>query len=65
VAQVGFAVGRSSLGTFSSRFPELIGMPASAYRRHAARATAGMPSYVAKQVIKPIRNREARSPSRA
>jgi uncharacterized glyoxalase superfamily protein PhnB len=35
-------------------------MPPSTYRRHAARATAGMPSCVAKQVTRPIRNREAR-----
>jgi hypothetical protein len=42
----------------------LVGMPPSTYRRHAARATAGMPSCVAKQVTRPIRNQEARSPSR-
>jgi AraC-like DNA-binding protein len=59
VTEVCFAVGCSSLGTFSSRFTELVGMPPSTYRRHAARATAGMPSCVAKQVTKPIRNREA------
>jgi hypothetical protein len=45
-----FAVGCSSLGTFSTRFTELVGMPPSAYRRHAASATAGMPPCVAKQV---------------
>jgi AraC-like DNA-binding protein len=65
VTEVCFEVGCSSLGTFSSRFTELVGMPPSAYRRDAARATAGMPPCVAKQVTKPIRNREARSPSRA
>ena len=59
VTEVCFAVGCSSLGTFSTRFTELVGMPPSAYRRHAARATAGMPSCVAKQVTRPIRNREA------
>ncbi len=63
VTEVCFAVGCSSLGTFSSRFTELVGMPPSSYRRHEAGATAGMPSCVAKQVTKPIRNREARSPS--
>ncbi|HEY6396698.1 MAG TPA: ATP-binding cassette domain-containing protein, partial [Solirubrobacteraceae bacterium] len=31
----------------------------AARSRHAARATAGMPSCVAKQVTRPIRNREA------
>ena len=59
VTEVCFAVGCSSLGTFSSRFTELVGVPPSVYRRHEARATAGMPSCVAKQVTKPIRNREA------
>ena len=59
VTEVCFAVGCSSLGTFSSRFTELVGMPPSAYRRHAARATAGMPPCVAKQVTRPVRNQEA------
>ena len=59
VTEVCFAVGCSSLGTFSTRFTELVGMPPSTYRRHQADATAGMPSCVAKQVTRPIRNREA------
>ncbi len=63
VTDVCFAVGCSSLGTFSTRFTELVGMPPSTYRRHAARTTDGMPSCVAKQVTRPIRNREARSAS--
>jgi AraC-like DNA-binding protein len=58
VTEVCFAVGCSSLGTFSSRFSELVGMAPSAYRRQAADATAGMPSCVAKQVTRPVRNRE-------
>jgi AraC-like DNA-binding protein len=65
VTEVCFEVGCSSLGTFSTRFTELAGMPPSAYRRQAARATAGMPPCVAKQVTKPIRNREAPVPSRS
>ena len=63
VTEVCFAVGCSSLGTFSTRFTELVGVPPSVYRREAARATAGMPSCVAKQVTRPIRNREAQAPS--
>ena len=59
VTEVCFEVGCASLGTFSTRFTELVGMPPSAYRREAAGATAGMPPCVAKQVTKPIRNREA------
>ena len=59
VTEVCFEVGCSSLGTFSTRFTELVGVPPSVYRRHAARATAGLPPCVAKQVTRPIRNREA------
>src|SRR3954466_12573732 len=65
VTEVCFTVGCSSLGTFSTRFTELVGVPPSVYRSEAARATAGMPSCVAKQVTRPIRNREAPVPSRA
>ena len=59
VTDVCFAVGCSSLGTFSTRFTELVGVPPSTYRRDGAPATAGMPACVAKQVTRPIRNREA------
>jgi transcriptional regulator GlxA family with amidase domain len=60
VTDVCFAVGCSSLGTFSTRFTELVGVPPSVYRRRAARGEAGLPSCVAKQVARPVRNREAR-----
>ena len=63
VTEVCFAVGCSSLGTFSTRFTELVGMPPSAYRREAAQATVGLPSCVAKQVTRPVRNREAPVPA--
>jgi AraC-like DNA-binding protein len=59
VTEVCFAVGCSSLGTFSTRFAELVGVPPSSYQRRAASA-AGIPSCVTKQVTRPIRNREAR-----
>jgi AraC-like DNA-binding protein len=59
VTEVCFAVGCSSLGTFSTRFTELVGMPPSAYRRHEEGTMAGLPPCVAKQVARPIRNREA------
>ena len=59
VTDVCFAVGCSSLGTFSTRFTELVGVPPSAYRRQEGPATAGMPPCVAKRVTRPIRNREA------
>ena len=60
VTEVCFAVGCSSLGTFSTRFTELVGMSPSAYRREAAQATAGLPSCLARVVTRPVRNREAR-----
>jgi AraC-like DNA-binding protein len=59
VTEVCVAVGCSSLGTFSTRFTELVGMPPSSYRSREAGATEGMPSCVAKQVTRPVRNREA------
>jgi len=59
VTEVCFMVGCSSLGTFSTRFAELVGVPPSVYRRQSAQATAGMPSCVAGQITRPVRNREA------
>jgi AraC-like DNA-binding protein len=59
VTEVCFAVGCSSLGTFSTRFSELVGMSPSTYREQTAGATPGIPSCVEKQVTRPIRNREA------
>jgi len=61
VTDVCFAVGCSSLGTFSTRFTELVGMPPSTYRRVATGAMAGVPPCVAKQVTRPVRDREAPS----
>jgi AraC-like DNA-binding protein len=62
VTEVCFAVGCSSLGTFSTRFTELVGMPPSTYRRQAARAAAGLPWCVARRVTRPVRNQEAPLP---
>ncbi len=62
VTEVCFAVGCSSLGTFSTRFTELVGVAPSIYRRQAAAGPAQapeMPACLAKQVTRPIRNREA------
>src|SRR6188472_568799 len=44
VTDVCFAVGCSSLGTFSTRFTELVGVPPSVYRRETARAMAELPA---------------------
>ncbi|MFK4108808.1 helix-turn-helix transcriptional regulator [Streptomyces sp. NPDC002176] len=62
VTEVCFEVGCSSLGTFSTRFRELVGMAPSVYRTEAARATEGLPTCVVKVVTRPVRNREARVP---
>ncbi|WP_327668413.1 MULTISPECIES: AraC family transcriptional regulator [unclassified Streptomyces] len=82
VTEVCFMFGCASLGTFTTRFTELVGMPPGAFRRRAADAAdgpagtavdpastgekagpavtvEGMPACVAKQVTRPVRNREA------
>ena len=41
VTDICFAVGCQSLGTFSTRFTELVGVPPSVYRREAARRDRG------------------------
>ena len=64
VTDVCFKVGCSSLGTFSTRFAELVGMPPTEYRKRAAGATAGIPGCVTKQATRPVRIREARAPTR-
>ena len=62
VTDVCFAVGCQSLGTFTTRFTELVGVSPGVYRREVGTATEGMPSYFSKQVTRPIRNREAPAP---
>ena len=64
VTEVCFAVGCSSLGTFSTRFAELVGVPPSVYREQATGEMAGVAPCVAKQVTRPVRNREATLPGR-
>ena len=66
VTEVCFEVGCSSLGTFSTRFTELVGVPPSVYQREArtpvegvSSVMAGVPSVLAKRVARPVRNREA------
>jgi len=66
VTDVCFEVGCSSLGTFSTRFTELVGVSPSAYQRQARHPVegvpsvlAGVPSVMAKRVARPVRNREA------
>ena len=60
-----FAVGCTSLGSFSSRFTELVGVPPSAYRGLSHSAAAAIPSCVIKVRTKPIRNEEAAAQRRS
>lgn len=64
VTDVCFDVGCSSLGTFSTRFTELVGLSPSAYRATHAGTVAGLPACVERQVTRPVRNREAPTPTR-
>ncbi len=58
VTEVCFLVGCSSLGTFSTRFTELVGVPPSVYQRQAASPGAELPSCVTKHADRPVRHRE-------
>jgi len=64
VTDICFEVGCSSLGTFSTRFTELVGVSPSVYRQQA-QVTEGLPACVEKQISRPIRNREASGKRRA
>ena len=56
VTDVCMAVGCSSLGSFSSRFTEVVGETPSAYRAHDHSASAAVPSCVAKVTMRPVRS---------
>ena len=58
VTEVCFAVGYGSLGTFTTRFTELVGMPPGRYRREGPGPLTGLPGIVTLRATKPIRNRE-------
>lgn len=60
VTEICFEVGFSSLGTFSTRFSELVGMSPSTYRKRASESVRGIPACVTKQITRPVRNREVR-----
>lgn len=61
VTEVCFAVGCTSLGSFSSRFTELVGESPSAYRERDHEADAALPACLAKIHTRPVRNGEART----
>lgn len=59
VTDVCVEVGCTSLGSFSSRFSELVGVSPSAYRAQQHDAGAAVPACVAKVRTRPVRNGEA------
>jgi AraC-like DNA-binding protein len=59
VTDVCLAVGCTSLGSFSSRFTELVGESPSAYRARDHASLAGVPPCIAKVHSRPSRNGEA------
>jgi AraC-like DNA-binding protein len=56
VTEVCLAVGATSLGSFSSRFSELVGESPSAYRARDHRAASTVPACVAQAWSRPVRN---------
>jgi AraC-like DNA-binding protein len=60
VTEVSLEVGCQSLGTFSTRFHELVGMTPSEYRANV-RDVPGVPPCAARMLTRPSRNQEART----
>lgn len=58
VTETCFEVGCASLGTFTTRFTELVGVSPGEYRRLNLGGKAEMPACLEKQITRPIRNRE-------
>ncbi|WP_405480181.1 helix-turn-helix transcriptional regulator [Streptomyces sp. NBC_00009] len=56
VTEVCFEVGCTSLGSFSSRFTELVGETPSAYRARSHEPGSVIPACVAKILTRPVRN---------
>ncbi|WP_053693405.1 helix-turn-helix domain-containing protein [Streptomyces sp. WM6372] len=61
VTEVCFEVGCTSLGSFSSRFTELVGESPSAYRARSHEPGAALPACIAKILTRPVRNGPAES----
>ncbi len=59
VTDVCFAVGCSSLGSFSARFTELVGESPSSYRARSHDGGEAIPACFAKIFTRPVRNRDA------
>nr|WP_257944472.1 helix-turn-helix transcriptional regulator [Brevibacterium aurantiacum] len=58
ITDICFAVGFSSLGTFSTRFSELVGVSPSRYRSGVVEGDHDLPTIIVKNVLRPVRNRE-------
>ncbi|MBV9820327.1 MAG: helix-turn-helix transcriptional regulator [Solirubrobacterales bacterium] len=65
VTEVCLEVGFTSLGSFSSTFARLVGMPPSTYRAGDHSELARVPPCAARTWTRPSRNGEARQASRA
>jgi transcriptional regulator GlxA family with amidase domain len=65
VTEVCFEVGCTSLGSFSTRFTELVGESPSAYRARPHDAGAAIPACYAKIMTRPVRNGEAKRSGRS
>lgn len=63
VTEVCMAVGCTSLGSFSSRFTEIVGESPSAYRARDHGTGAAVPACLAKIYTRPVRNGEAKTPA--
>ncbi|MGE0868351.1 MAG: helix-turn-helix transcriptional regulator [Kofleriaceae bacterium] len=64
VTEVCMEVGCTSLGSFSSRFTELVGESPSSYRARSHDDSAAIPACLARLFLRPVRNEEARSRGR-
>src|SRR5690349_15846959 len=62
VTEVCLAVGCTSLGSFSSRFTELVGETPSAYRARSHEESAVIPPCVARMYTRPVRGRPRLDP---
>jgi transcriptional regulator GlxA family with amidase domain len=57
VTEVCMAVGCTSLGSFSSRFTELVGETPSAYRARSHDELRDVPGCIARNITRPVRHR--------
>jgi AraC-like DNA-binding protein len=65
VTEICLDVGFRSLGSFSARFAEVVGMPPTAYRRSVGGPEPRVPPCLARAWLRPSRNGEARTVSLA